>query len=120
MPEYAVHQIEIAVSIFASKPMAIKVHKQGRQYVITTRFEGGKQAVMTYSPSLPFTVCADLGDREEYREISSDFFAGLMADIINFFETGGISFDVSQTLSAMKIRGAIISLCDRLDEWVAV
>lgn len=120
LPEYAVHQIEMAVTLLDSAPLALKLEKQGCQYVARVKFDGAKQVTMTYSPSLPFTVCATVGEREEYREITSDFFKVLMVDIINFFETGKTSFDTKQTLDVMKIRGGIITAEDTLGEWITI
>ena len=47
-------------------------------------------------------------DVSVYKSIESDFFKNLIADILRFFETGEVSFDVEQTLKVMQIREAII------------
>ncbi len=120
LPEYAVHQIEMAVKLLGTNPTALKLEKQGAQRVVRVKFEGGKVATMNYSPSLPFTVTASSSDMEEYREIKSDFFLHLMADIINFFETGERSFEGEETLAAMKIRGTLISAEEKADEWLPI
>jgi len=62
-----------------------------------------------YADSMPFTVCADTKeDVSVYKSIESDFFKNLLADILRFFETGEVSFDIEQTLKVMKIREGVI------------
>ena len=124
--EYSIHQIEIAVSLFKCAPLELKYENQGFQSVTRVKFEEGKCATLVYSPSMPFSLCAEFpkGVKKEecgefsdlYREITSDFFAGLMKDILNFFETGEISFDPAETVNAMKIRGALISAMENPGE----
>ena len=90
------------------------------------KFEEGKCATLVYSPSMPFSLCAEFpkGVKKDecgefsdlYRTIDSDFFAGLMKDILNFFETGEVSFDPAETVNAMKIRGALIAAMENPGE----
>ena len=120
LPEYAVHQIEIAVKLLGAAPTCLKLEKQGAQRVVRVRFEGGKAATLNYSPAMPFTVTASFDGTDEYREIKSDFFAFLMADIIRFFESGEASFGSEETLAAMKIRGGVIRAEEKEGEWLVL
>jgi hypothetical protein len=61
LAEYAIHQIEMAVMLLKSTPIALKLEKQGEQSVIRVKFEDDKWATMVYPPSMPFTVCTSDG-----------------------------------------------------------
>lgn len=116
--EYIVHQIEMAVKTIQEKPTAVRMQIQGSQIISSVQFENGKSAQMLYAPTYPFTINADTKNGESvYRQIQSDIFPALMADILHFFKTGEISFDPAQTLDVMKIRGALIECKAQPDEW---
>lgn len=116
--EYIVHQVEMVVKVLKAKPLAVKVESQGSQYIARVKFEGGKMATMNYSSSYGFTVCGDLGDKTIYKTASSPFFKNLMADILNFFETGEAPFDVNETLDVMRIREGVLKGTKELDKWI--
>lgn len=117
--EYIIHQIEMVVKILCENPIAVKVENQGTQYICSVRFNGEKSAVMVYAPSLSFSICADNACGESvYKEISSDFFKGLISDILNFYETGKCLFDTNQTLDIMKIREGVIRGKNSPGEWI--
>lgn len=116
--EYIIHQVEMIVKTIAQKPKAVRVEKQGSQYIGSVLFENGRKAAMAYAPPYPFTIQADTSRHESvFREIRSDFFKALITDILHFFETGNISFDISQTLDVMRIRSALIQSKRRPGEW---
>ena len=111
----------MAVKVLSANPISLKMEKQGGQYICNVKFENDKNATMTFSNPLPFTVCAENADgQSEYIAISSDFFKNLIADIINFYETGEYSFDTKETLNAMKIRTGAIAAMDKLNEWITL
>ncbi len=119
LPEYIIHQIEMAQKVLAEKPLAVKVEKQGIQYICSAVFGNEKKACMIYSPSMPFTACGETtAGHDIFRTINSDCFKNLMADILRFYETGEPSFDTSQTLDVMKLRTGIINGLDKLGEYV--
>lgn len=116
--EYIVHQIEMAVKVLDEKPLAVKVEKQGSQYISRIKFENGKIATLNFASAFAYTACGDLNDKTVYKTASSPFFKHLMADILNFFETGETSFDIGQTLDVIKIRDAVIKGTANLDKWI--
>ena len=118
--EYIVHQIEMAVKLIKEKPLMVKVEKQGSQYISRVKFENDKYATLNYSSSYGFGVTADLGDSTVYKPASSPFFKHLMADILNFFETGETSFDIKETLDVMKIRDGILKGTAEPDKWIEI
>ncbi|MBE7021442.1 MAG: hypothetical protein E7411_08440 [Ruminococcaceae bacterium] len=118
--EYIVHQIEMAVTLLKEKPLAVKVEKQGSQYISRVKFENDKWATLNYSSNFAYALSADLGDKTVYKAAGSMHFKRLMADILNFFETGETSFDVSETLDVIKIRDGILNGVNNTDKWIAL
>lgn len=111
LEEYIIHQLEMAVKLMGQNAVSVKVDSQGHQAVCRIGFEGGKTASLIYSPSLPFTVCAEKNDGQfVYRELTSDYFRKLMKEILLFFETGVKPFEEEQTLAVMKIRDQILTM----------
>ena len=68
----------------------------------------GRTAVMTFAPSLGFTLAYDRNGESNTLEVTSAFFPALIADILNFFLSGEVSFDPDQTLRVMKLREGVI------------
>lgn len=106
--EYIIHQVEPIVKIMTGQAISAVAYDQGGQTVSRVKFNNGGSATMLFAEPLPFTVCAEKNGARFYRSINSDFFKGLMADILRFYETGETSFDIAQTLTVMRIRDALI------------
>lgn len=119
--EYIIHQIEMAVKLLGANPTRLKVEANGQtQRVCTVEFEGGKSARMIYAPSFGFLVNADTATGNIGKNISSDFFAALISDILRFYLSGKPSFDTSETLRVMKIRGGVVKANGTLGEWLSL
>ena len=74
---------------------------------------------MTFDPSYGFGVNEKKADGEVVkRDANSDFFKFLIRDILSFFISGQVSFDVKQTLEIMKIREGVIKAKDCLGQWI--
>lgn len=117
--EYIIHQIEMSQKIIDEKPLKVKVENQGTQFICSVLYENNKKASMIFTPSVPFSVCADTKDGESiFTKIESGYFKNLLEDILNFFDSGKTSFDTVQTLHVMKIREAVIKGKERLGTWI--
>ena len=114
MPEYIIHQIEMAVKVIGEKAVAVRVENQSEQYICSIAFENDKKATMIFAPNLGFSVCTDI----EHRVVASPFFNNLLKDILRFYKTGEVSFDTKQTLEVMKIREAVIKGKENLGKWI--
>lgn len=113
--EYIIHQAEMLVKLTDSEPLAVRVEKQGEQYICSVRMENGRAGTMIFAGGAPFGIYTD-----GYTSIGSDFFRGLIADMLRFFREGTLSFDGAQTLKVMKIREGVIKGKDALGEWIKV
>ena len=114
LPEYIIHQAEMVIKTLDAEPVSATAENLDGKYIISAEFEGGKKATMIYANPLPFTVCITKEDGGEfYSEMKSPFFKGLIADILNFFETGKPSFCPCQTLRVMALRDMALDACGK-------
>lgn len=115
MPEYIIHQIEMAVKSIKGEPVRVKAEKQGNQCIATVEFDNGNRWTAIYSPNLVFTVCGD----NAYTAVTSNMFVAMIADVLRFFKSGEVSFDTAETLRAIKIRDGILKACETANgEWI--
>jgi len=109
LPEYCIHLIEIAVVLLKDNFANVNVSYQGKQSIISVETENGKKATMIYAEGTPYNVSVETADGENlYLPLASDFFAGLLTDIVKFFDDGVLPFDSSETLEVMRMRDAIL------------
>ncbi len=113
--EYIIHQAEMLVRLTDSEPEAVRVEQQGEQYLCSVKMADGSQSSMLFADGAPFGVYTD-----KYTPISSDFFGGLISDILRFYSDGEPSFDTEQTLKVMKVREGVIKGKSALGEWIKV
>ena len=100
----------MAVKLLRDKVTKTNITCQDDQRICSLVTENGKKATIIYAPPLPFSVACDKADgKSVYVKIVSDFFAELMKDIVRFFESGEVSFDVNETLEVMKVRDSLLA-----------
>ncbi|MBO5879158.1 MAG: hypothetical protein J6Q68_01215 [Clostridia bacterium] len=117
LPEYIIHQIEIAVVLLGRGASALKVEKVGDEYVTSVSYSDGRAATLSYCPTNSFSVSADGGEKVAFE---SDFFAALMEKILCFFETEEIPVSKEDTLEVMAIRTALIKAYENLGATVEI
>ena len=120
LPEYIIHQIEMAVKVLGEKAVKVRVEKQGyNQYISTVQFEHEKQATMLYSQGYSFGVCVeDENGKAQNKLALSNTFTGLIQDILQFYLSGKVSFDAKETLEVIKIREGIMKGIENLGVWI--
>ena len=70
---------------------------------------------------MPYGVTAEGYDgKAMHRSIKSDFFVELTKDIVRFFDSGTVSFDVEESLEVMRIHDAVMKAEACPGEWVTV
>ena len=116
--EYIIHQIEMLVKVISAAPTAVRVERQGNQYICNVDFKD-KKGTMFYADGAPFSAFAEKNGTTSYKSMKSDFFKLLLTDILRFFKTGEVSFDTQQTLAIMKIREAVLLGKNTLGEWIS-
>ena len=120
--EYIIHMIEMAVKKLGMGAEAILAERFGAQTFLHVKYNDDRVANMIFARSLPYTVYMSDGEPKGTRPVTatvqSKFFDGLIEDILNFFETGKISFDVQETLEVMKLREGAVLAEQKLGEWI--
>lgn len=118
-PEYIIHQAEMVIRLLKDEPVAFKAETQGTQILFRARFAHGANASMIFARSLPFSICVeDTHGGETNTPVTSDFFGGLIRDILRFYETGTPSFDTSETINVMRLREGALKALETPEVWV--
>ena len=119
LEEYVIHLVEMAVSLLKDPVKKVKVEELGKQCVCHVETRKGAKAAIVYAPPLGYTVTAQIDDEKVvHKNIVSQFFVNLIQDILNFFETGEVSFDTQETLEVMRMRDAILKAVECAGEWI--
>lgn len=103
LPEYMVHMAELVVKKLGVGIKQVSAESVGNQSVMTVNYNDGKFATMIYGENIPYTLYMADGENEAWRVVESDFFDGMIKDILTFFETGKTSFDTEQTKEVMRL-----------------
>ena len=114
--EYIIHLAEMVVKCLKATVKKVKVDTaDGVAYECEAIFEGGKQATLSFSPTLPYAI----GIKSADTEVKSAFFAELIKDMIRFFVSGVTSFNTDETLDVMKLRELLIRAKNNNGEWIS-
>ncbi len=120
--EYIIHQIEMAVKCLGVGAKCVRYTKHADQEWVEVAYEDKRYATMMFAPCMPIFAATVANEQEKsvHLPINSSFFDNLIADIINFFETGETSFDKCETLEVMKIREFVIKGKDKESQWLCL
>lgn len=116
LEEYIIHQVEMAVKIQGIGAESVTVFAQDGGFKVEIAYPDSRRTVLNYNDANSFSV----SDGERCADIDSPFFENLISDILRFFKTGEVSFDVNETLEVMKIREAAVKGCMSLGETVTL
>ncbi|MGM9665648.1 MAG: Gfo/Idh/MocA family oxidoreductase [Eubacteriales bacterium] len=121
--EYVIHQVETLVKLMGTGAKKVRLDRAEDQYNLRFEYDDGRKANMIFCETyglpagfIPHTK----GSESSYVAVNSDFFAGLIADILKFYKEGKLPFDPSETLEVMKIREAIIKAKAKDGEWILI
>lgn len=109
LPEYAIHLAEMVVKKLGVGASRVTAELRGDGYFFTVDYDDDRVATLIYAPKLPYTVYMSSRDKQEWRAVKSQFFNGLIRDMLNFFETGEVSFDTAETLEVAKLRELMLT-----------
>lgn len=119
--EYIIHLVEMAVVLMKQPVVKVRVEHHGTQRMCTLVQENGETCRLLFAPAAPYAVLAeDETGAPMYSQINSEFFKGLMGDMIRFFENGKPPFDGRQTLEVMRLRDGLIRAEAHDGEWVEI
>lgn len=119
--EYVIHQVEMLVKLMGPGAENVCLTRAMDQYNIRLAYSDGRKANMIFCETygLPAGFIPHTKESESsYIGVNSDFFAGLIADILKFYMDGKLPFDSAETLEVMKIREAIVKAKAKDGEWI--
>jgi hypothetical protein len=117
--EYIIHDIEMVVKklgVGANKVMCVL---NGNQHLFHLGYADDRSACLVCAPfGLPGSTIMESATEGKTVKSRSAIFNELIADILRFFGEKTVSFDVAQTLEAMKIRDAVLASRDNCGQWI--
>ncbi|MBQ3227272.1 MAG: Gfo/Idh/MocA family oxidoreductase [Clostridia bacterium] len=119
LPEYFIHLGEMVVKKMGAVK-CVKATANGSQWIIQAKTTSGKDATMIWGASMPYGAYMTKSGKETWKSLKSPFFDGLIADMLNFFETGKASFDCAETLEVMALRDAALAAVETPGEEIEV
>lgn len=119
LPEYFIHLGEMVVKKMG-KIKSVRATQNGSQWIMTAKTESGRDATMIYGIAMSYNVYMTKEKKEVWKAITSPFFDGLIADMLDFFESGNASFNPSETLEVIKLRDAVLKAISTPDVEIAV
>lgn len=119
LPEYFIHLGEMVVKKMGAVK-CVKATANGSQWIIQAKTASGKDATMIWGASMPYGAYMTKSGKETWKSLKSPFFDGLIADMLNFFETGKASFDCAETLEVMALRDAALAAVEKPGEEIEV
>lgn len=121
--EYVIHPTEMLVKLMGIGAKRLKAVNSYDQHIFNVEYSDGRKAnvVFTSTPGLPMTVLPRVkGSNTKYLPVVSPYFNLLLADILRFFLSGEVSFDVNETLEVMKLREAMIKSQKDSEKWLEI
>lgn len=121
--EYIIHQTEMLVKLMGIGASKVRSERAEDQYIFRFEYKDGRKANIVFCETygLPTGFIAHTKEKESrYVAVRSDFFKGLIADILNFYQTGNVSFDTRETYEVMKMREAALKAKEKDGEWVVL
>lgn len=121
--EYIIHQTEMLVRLMGTGAVRVRAERAEDQFNFRIEYKDGRKASVLFSDTcgIPAAIIPHTKEKSsEYIAVSSDYFGGLMKDILRFYQTGVPSFDMRETLEVMSVREALVNAKECTDEWVRV
>lgn len=120
-PEYMIHPVEMTVKLLEDSVKKVKVEKLGEQRICHAETENGKRASIVYSPLEVTSINCETKEGDyTHIDISSEFFIKLIEEIIKFFDTGLLPFDIKQALEVIRFRDALLNAENADENWLLV
>ena len=103
--EYIIHQIEMAVKMLGVGATELRATRKGDEIIFDVTYPDERCATFIYGSAYSFSAYLSGGDKKPvWLKMESDFFVGLISDMLTFFMTKTPPFDPKETLEAMKLR----------------
>lgn len=105
--DYLVHHLEIVMHCFGCGAERVHYEKNADQELVRIEFSKNRVANVIFAPCLGFgAIIADGEGNSENLPATSDYFRGQIAEVLDFFGGGELSFDTRETLELARIKAA--------------
>ncbi|RPJ43959.1 MAG: oxidoreductase [Chloroflexi bacterium] len=118
---YAVHQLEMSVSLFGPGARRVKSLSGNHSRLLVIEYPGGQRALLTQMAEMPFHLSLQMKNGEGcFIPQCSDIFPRLIDAILDFFETGKPPVPKEETLEIMALLDAGRKVLEKEDCWIEV
>lgn len=119
LEEYIIHQIESVVKVMAAPADKLRAEKDGETIKYEIMFKDGRSAFMEFNVNNGYRAKIEYTDGTVTdKTLTPGHFVTLSEKILNFFETGSVDFDKSETLEVMNIRDNAIKAKEETEVWL--
>ena len=120
-PEYAIHQIEMIVSLMGVGAKELQVCGNDKRLTVAVRYADGRLANMNYSAFWGFNLNAAT-ETEAVAQINSmsNIFPNLLQKILEFYKTGKNPIPVAETIEIATILDAVVKGMANYGSWIKI
>ena len=120
-PEYAIHQIEMIVSLMGIGAKELQVCGNPKAMTVAVRYDDGRLASMNYAPHWGFTLNASSVDNGGAQlNTLSNIFPNLLQKILEFYKSGVNTIPAEQTIEIAGILDAVVRGMAQYGSWIKI
>lgn len=120
-PEYAIHQIEMIVSLMGVGAKELQVCGNDKRLTVAVRYGDGRLANMNYSAFWGFTLnAAAEGNAVAQISTMSNIFPNLLQKILEFYKSGTNPIPVAETIEIATILDAVVKGMANYGSWIKI
>lgn len=97
-PEYAIHQLEMIVSVMGTEVKDLELAGDAKKLVLTLKYSSSRLAAAVYAPSYPFAVSAASATDMKLHPEMTGYWGNFTNALLEFFATGVSPVPKEQTL----------------------
>ena len=120
-PEYAIHQIEMIVSLMGTGAKELLVCGNPKTLTTTVRYNDERLAAMNYYPAWGFTLnAASVDNGGAQLNTLSNIFPNLLQKILEFYKSGVNTIPAEQTIEIAGILDAVVRGMAQYGSWIKI
>lgn len=120
-PEYAIHQIEMIVSLMGIGAKDLQVCGTDHHLTVSMRYDDQRLAAMNFAPFWGFTLSTTSADNKVSQlNTLSNIFPNLLQKILEFYKSGENLIPKAETIEIAGILDAVVKGMAQPGSWIAV
>ena len=119
-PEYAIHQIEMIVSLLGTGARKLQVCGDDKKLTVTMLYDDERLASMNYSPYWGFTLAAASDEKGQQLNTMTNIFPNLLQKILEFYKSGVNPIPVAETIEIAAILDAVVKGMAQPGSWISI